>query len=52
MGVIVKEHRPGEWWIFINHNGRRKAKKVGHSQKNAEDLPRRSRPGLCSVILI
>jgi hypothetical protein len=23
MGVIVKEHRPGEWWIFINHNGKR-----------------------------
>jgi integrase len=28
MGVKVKFHR-GAWWVFINHNGRRKAKKVG-----------------------
>jgi integrase len=35
MGVIVKEHRPGEWWIFVNHNGKRKAKKVGRSETAA-----------------
>jgi len=32
MGVIVKERRPGEWWLYINHNGKRKAKKVGTEQ--------------------
>jgi integrase len=35
MGVIVKERRPGEWWIYISHNGKRKAKKVGHSETEA-----------------
>jgi hypothetical protein len=35
MGVTVKERRPGEWWIFINHHGKRKAKKVGHSESEA-----------------
>jgi integrase len=28
MGVLVKEHR-GAWWLFVNYNGRRKAKRVG-----------------------
>jgi integrase len=29
MGVKVRERKPGEWWIFIDHKGRRKAVKVG-----------------------
>jgi len=28
MGVNVKFHK-GAWWIFVNHRGRRRAKKVG-----------------------
>jgi len=28
MAVKVKEHR-GAWWLFIDHNGRRKARRVG-----------------------
>jgi site-specific recombinase XerD len=28
MGVKVKE-RDGAWWIFINHQGKRKAKRIG-----------------------
>jgi hypothetical protein len=28
MGVWVKEWK-GAWWIFVNHNGQRKAKQVG-----------------------
>src|SRR5262245_28268969 len=28
MGVLVREKR-GAWWLFINHHGRRKAKRVG-----------------------
>lgn len=37
MGVKIREKFKGsdEWWIFINHNGRRKAKKVG-TKKAAE----------------
>lgn len=36
MGVKVREKPKGSgvWWIFINHHGRRKSKKVG-SKKNA-----------------
>jgi len=29
MGVKVRERKPGEWWIFIDHKGKRKAVKVG-----------------------
>jgi integrase len=31
MGVIVREKQKGsgEWWIFINHNGKRRSKKIG-----------------------
>lgn len=28
MGVLVKK-QDGAWWVFINHRGQRKAKKVG-----------------------
>lgn len=29
MGVKVRERKPGEWWIYIDHKGQRKAVKVG-----------------------
>ena len=31
MAVIVREKKKGsgEWWIFINHKGRRRSKKIG-----------------------
>jgi len=32
MGVKVKERKPGEWWLYIHYNGRRKAKKVGSEE--------------------
>jgi integrase len=35
MGVTVREKNPGEWWIFISHNGRRKAKKIGRDKRKA-----------------
>jgi len=28
MGVKVREHR-GAWWLFIDHKGQRKAKRIG-----------------------
>jgi len=42
MGVKVREkvNGSGEWWVFINHQGRRKAKRVGvgKSGKKAAEL--------------
>lgn len=28
MGVVIRQ-RTGAWWVFMNHQGRRKAKRVG-----------------------
>lgn len=40
MGVVVREKKKGsgEWWIFITHNGKRKAKKVGRDFKKAQKV--------------
>jgi len=35
MGVKIREKKPGEWWLFINHGGKRTSRKVG-SQEAAE----------------
>jgi integrase len=35
MSVKVKHHK-GAWWLFIDHHGKRKAKKVGSSKRAAE----------------
>ena len=38
MGVTVRQKQPEKgspWWVFINHQGKRKAKKVG-DKKTAE----------------
>jgi len=42
MGVKVKEKPPGSgvWWVFINHHGRRKAKKCG-SKKLANEAAKK-----------
>lgn len=32
MGVQVKEWK-GAWWIFVNHKGRRKAKRIGKGEE-------------------
>jgi integrase len=37
MAVKVKQHK-GAWWVFIDHKGKRKAKRVGTSKKAAEDV--------------
>src|SRR5437660_6512234 len=31
MGVIVKQWK-GAWWLFVNHQGQRKAKRVGEGE--------------------
>jgi len=41
MGVTVREKNKGEWWIFINHNGKRKSKKVGRDKRLALDVAKK-----------
>jgi len=41
MGVTVREKKPGEWWVFVNHRGRRTSKRIGdkrQAEKIAKDL--------------
>ena len=40
MGVKVREKPPGSgvWWIFINHNGKRKSKRIGTDEKVANEV--------------
>ena len=37
MGIKVREKpkNSGNWWVFINHQGRRKAKKIGRDKRTA-----------------
>jgi integrase len=43
MGVKVREKpaNSGTWWIFINHQGKRRAKKVGRDKKLALDAAKK-----------
>ncbi len=40
MGVKVREKPPGSgiFWVFINHNSRRKSKKIGMDEDLANEL--------------
>lgn len=40
MGVKVRERpkRSGVWWIFIDHHGKRKAKKIGKNKRLAKKI--------------
>jgi len=43
MAIRIKE-RPkgsGEWWVFINHQGKRKAKKIGRDKRLATSLAKK-----------
>src|SRR5260221_3273874 len=37
MAVKVKQHK-GAWWVFIDHKGKRKAKRIGASKRAAEQV--------------
>lgn len=43
MGVKVREKVEGsrEWWIFISHNGNRKARKIGHDKRLAQEVAKK-----------
>ena len=38
MGVKVREKRPGEFWIFVNHHGKRISKKIGKDKGEAKEV--------------
>ena len=40
MGVKIRQ-KSGKWYVFINHQGRRKAKCVGDSKRAAEEVKRK-----------
>ena len=40
MGVKVRQ-KGGKWYVFMNHQGQRKAKCVGDSKKAAEEVKRK-----------
>jgi hypothetical protein len=40
LGVKVRERPKGSgiWWLFINHQGKRKAKKIGRNKRLAKEV--------------
>ena len=40
MGVTIREKPQGSgiWWLFINHHGRRKSKKIGMNEGLARSV--------------
>ena len=49
MGVIVREKvaDSGEWWVFINHKGKRRSKKIG-DRRTANTVARKIRERLAA----
>jgi len=43
MGVSIRQKPKGSgvWWVFINHQGRRKAKKIGKDKKLAREVAKK-----------
>jgi integrase len=43
MAVKVREKPKGSgvWWVFIDHNGKRKAKKIGRDKRAAQEVAKR-----------
>jgi integrase len=41
MGVKVREMKKGEWWIFIYHHGKHKAKKIGRDKRVALEVAKK-----------
>jgi integrase len=38
---VVREKRPGEWWVFINHHRKRISKKIGGDEKAALEVAKK-----------
>ena len=41
MGVVVREKKPGEWWVFVHHHKKRTSRKVGTDEKAALEVARK-----------
>jgi len=43
MGVVAREKKAGsgEWWVFINHHGKRGSRKIGGDKKLALDVAKK-----------
>ena len=44
MAVKIRERKPGEWWVYVDHKKKRKAKKIGTkdaAKKVAEQIEAR-----------
>jgi integrase len=50
MGVKVREYKPGAWWILIDHQGQRKAKKIG-SKKAAMEAAAKIEAAIAANVL-
>ncbi|MEW6671764.1 MAG: site-specific integrase [Thermodesulfobacteriota bacterium] len=48
MGVTIREKPQGSgiWWIFINHKGRRKSKKIGTDEAKAREVAEKAKAKL------
>jgi integrase len=55
VGVLVRQkYGSYDWWIFINHNGRRRSKKIGRDKATAEEVAKKieDRPALGDLGII
>ena len=41
MKVREKPKGSGTWWVFINHHGRRKSKRIGKDENLANDVAKK-----------
>jgi integrase len=41
VGVRIREKKPGEWWVFIHHNGKRWSKKIGADAGLAREVAKK-----------
>ena len=43
MAVKINQRPKGSgiWWVFINHQGKRKAKKIGRDKRLAQEVARK-----------
>jgi integrase len=46
MGVKVREKRAGEYWLFVNHHGRRTSKRIGSDKDTALEVAEKLRAKL------
>ena len=41
MGVKLRERYPGEWWLYVDHKGKRTAKKLGSDKRKANAIAKK-----------